>query len=157
MDRAGANLYRTVAMMEERLDATPIITQIPIGIEKQFRGIVDLASMTTHTYPGVKLDMSETKHSLLSTWPQSKTDTPTLILPPDGTSDTAAEVLFTDALLARETMIEQLAVLDEELGNAYAERSDWGGTTRGVLGTLVYIHLFVSWNLYMSYNVDCGL
>lgn len=42
MDRMGANLERTVSMIEERLGANPIIIQWPIGREETFQGIVDL-------------------------------------------------------------------------------------------------------------------
>ncbi len=45
MDRTGADFFRTVEMMEERLGATAIPVQIPIGSAEQFKGIVDLISM----------------------------------------------------------------------------------------------------------------
>lgn len=42
MDRPGADLWRTVQMIEERLHATPVALQIPIGVEADFSGVVDL-------------------------------------------------------------------------------------------------------------------
>ena len=42
MDRMGANFWRTVDMIKERLNGHPIPVQIPIGIEDTFRGVVDL-------------------------------------------------------------------------------------------------------------------
>ncbi len=42
MDRAGADFYRAVADMEDKLQANPIVMQIPIGAEDDFRGVVDL-------------------------------------------------------------------------------------------------------------------
>jgi elongation factor G len=42
MDRVGAELDRTVEMIRERLRATPVTLQIPIGAESAFRGVVDL-------------------------------------------------------------------------------------------------------------------
>lgn len=42
MDRVGASYWRTIDMIRERLNATPVAVQIPIGIEEDFRGIVDL-------------------------------------------------------------------------------------------------------------------
>lgn len=45
MDRIGANFYRTVEMMVERLGANPIIVQLPIGSESEFVGIIDLINM----------------------------------------------------------------------------------------------------------------
>lgn len=45
MDRMGANFYRCVEMIKDRLGARPLVTQLPIGIEENFKGIVDLVSM----------------------------------------------------------------------------------------------------------------
>lgn len=45
MDRMGANFYRCVEMMVDRLGTTPIVLQLPIGIEETFRGVVDLVRM----------------------------------------------------------------------------------------------------------------
>ncbi len=45
MDRTGADFFRTVEMMGERLGATAVPIQLPIGSAEQFRGIVDLISM----------------------------------------------------------------------------------------------------------------
>ncbi|MCK4575433.1 GTP-binding protein, partial [candidate division WOR-3 bacterium] len=45
MDRMGANFFRTVKMMEERLSAKPVLLQIPLGKEENFEGIIDLVCM----------------------------------------------------------------------------------------------------------------
>jgi elongation factor G len=45
MDRIGADFFRTVEMIRDRLDATPAVLQIPIGAEAYFRGMVDLIGM----------------------------------------------------------------------------------------------------------------
>jgi elongation factor G len=45
MDRLGADFARTVEMIRDRLDAVPAVTQIPIGSEGGFRGVVDLLEM----------------------------------------------------------------------------------------------------------------
>ena len=42
MDRVGANLKRTLAMIEERLHATPLLIQLPLDSESLFSGIIDL-------------------------------------------------------------------------------------------------------------------
>ena len=42
MDRIGSDFFGTVKMMVERLGANPLITQIPIGAEDRFIGVVDL-------------------------------------------------------------------------------------------------------------------
>jgi elongation factor G len=42
MDRIGSDFFGTVKMMVERLGANPLITQIPIGAEDRFIGVIDL-------------------------------------------------------------------------------------------------------------------
>lgn len=45
MDRTGANFYRVLDMMRERLGANPVPIEIPIGAEDTFEGVIDLMSM----------------------------------------------------------------------------------------------------------------
>ena len=45
MDKIGADFFRSVEMVKERLGATPCVLQLPIGAENQFEGIVDLIEM----------------------------------------------------------------------------------------------------------------
>ncbi len=45
LDRVGADFFRAVEMMKDRLDAVPLMLQIPWGLEDQLRGVVDLVSM----------------------------------------------------------------------------------------------------------------
>src|SRR2546427_3319014 len=45
MDRIGADFFRAVDMIKDRLDAKPAVFQIPIGAEGNFRGMVDLLGM----------------------------------------------------------------------------------------------------------------
>ena len=42
MDRMGANFWRTIQMIKDRLNGNPIPIQLPIGIEDTFVGVVDL-------------------------------------------------------------------------------------------------------------------
>ncbi len=42
MDRLGANFWRTITMIRERLNGHPVPIQLPIGIEDTFGGVVDL-------------------------------------------------------------------------------------------------------------------
>ena len=42
MDRIGADFERTVEMIRDRLDALPAVTQLPIGSESEFLGVIDL-------------------------------------------------------------------------------------------------------------------
>ena len=45
MDRMGANFFRCVDMIKDRLGAVPLVLQLPIGAEAEFAGIVDLVEM----------------------------------------------------------------------------------------------------------------
>ncbi len=45
MDRIGANFHRCVDMVKDKLGAVPLIIQLPIGNEKDFKGVIDLVSM----------------------------------------------------------------------------------------------------------------
>ncbi len=45
LDRTGADFFRCVDMIVDRLGATPLVTQLPIGIEADFQGVVDLVKM----------------------------------------------------------------------------------------------------------------
>ena len=45
MDRVGADFYRCLNMIEDRLGATPIVLQLPVGAEADFLGVVDLLNM----------------------------------------------------------------------------------------------------------------
>ncbi len=50
MDITGANFYRVVDMMKERLHANAVPIQLPIGAEMTFRGIIDLINMEADIY-----------------------------------------------------------------------------------------------------------
>ena len=50
MDIMGADFYRVVSMMRERLDCNAVPIQLPIGAEDEFRGIVDLVTMRAEVY-----------------------------------------------------------------------------------------------------------
>ena len=47
MDRPGADFFRVVRMMQERLKANPVPIVIPVGAEEHFTGVVDLIKMRT--------------------------------------------------------------------------------------------------------------
>ena len=79
MDRAGANFYRVVDQVKDRLNARPVPLQLPIGKEEEFSGIIDLVKMKaiywdkenmgiTHEYhdiPADYLDDAKKYHELL--------------------------------------------------------------------------------------------
>jgi elongation factor G len=54
MDRPGANPFRVVQAMRDRLNLNAILLQYPIGAEDNFAGIIDLIDMTAHTFAGEK-------------------------------------------------------------------------------------------------------
>ncbi|MBN2122981.1 MAG: elongation factor G [Deltaproteobacteria bacterium] len=51
-DRAGANPYRVVAQLQGRLNHNPVLMQLPIGLEGDFSGVVDLVSMKALAFQG---------------------------------------------------------------------------------------------------------
>jgi elongation factor G len=52
LDRTGASFERCVEMIKDRLKATPLVLQIPIGAEGDFIGVVDLIDMKALVWPG---------------------------------------------------------------------------------------------------------
>lgn len=55
MDRIGANFYRCVDMIVDRLGANPLVMQLPIGSEDNFLGVVDLVEMKSMIWRGDNL------------------------------------------------------------------------------------------------------
>jgi elongation factor G len=45
MDRAGADFFRVLEQMRDRLQAKPVAVQLPIGAEDEFEGVIDLVTM----------------------------------------------------------------------------------------------------------------
>ena len=71
MDRTGADFFKVVKQMKEKLRANPVPIQIPIGAEDKFQGVVDLVKMkailwndadkgVTFTYGDIPADLVET-------------------------------------------------------------------------------------------------
>jgi elongation factor G len=52
MDRTGADFERTVDMMVDRLQAVPLVLQLPWGVESDFHGVIDLVQMNAHYWEG---------------------------------------------------------------------------------------------------------
>ncbi|WP_066640572.1 elongation factor G [Desulfolucanica intricata] len=50
MDRVGADFFRGLSMIRDRLAANPVAVQIPIGVEENFRGIIDLVQNKAIVY-----------------------------------------------------------------------------------------------------------
>jgi elongation factor G len=96
MDRVGADYYRCIAMLRERLNAHPVPIQVPIGREDQYRGLVDLVSEAALVWD----EADETLGKEFQRVP----------VPPE-LADTVREW--------REKMIEALAEVDEGLMEKY--------------------------------------
>jgi elongation factor G len=116
LDRTGADFWRCVDMIRERLGATPVPIQIPIGSEDKFRGVVDLIAMKAIVY---------------------KDDD-------QGTSISIEEIpaeLMAEAKAHHEKMVEAVAEMDDELTHKFLEGHDLSTADikRGLrLGTLEY-------------------
>jgi elongation factor G len=96
MDRVGADFYRCLDMLRDRLGAHPVAVQLPLGHEDQFRGIIDLIEQTAYVW-------DENDESLGKEF--KKVPIP---------ADMAAHVAE-----YREKMIEGLAEVDEHLMEKY--------------------------------------
>lgn len=62
MDIMGADFYRVVSMMKDRLQSNAVPIQLPIGAEDSFRGIIDLVEMKAYIYLddlGEKIDVTD--------------------------------------------------------------------------------------------------
>jgi elongation factor G len=95
MDRLGADFHRTVTMINERLQSKALPIQLPIGSEKAFRGIIDLVENEVITFPD------------------------------DSNAATIEESSETPvALEHRQTLIENLAELDEQIMVSYLNGQD---------------------------------
>ncbi|KAF0123746.1 MAG: elongation factor G [bacterium] len=96
MDRVGADFFHVIDMMKNKLQANPIILQLPIGKEENFRGVVDLIKMKAMVYDESTLGAEFKEEEI----------------PPD----------LTDfALEYREKLIESVAEQDDILMGKYLE------------------------------------
>ena len=98
LDRTGANFWRDVDMITERLGVTPVPIQIPIGIEDTFVGLVDLVRMKALVW---RDDLGDTF---------DVTDVPADML------DEAAKW--------RENLLEAVSLVDDEIAHKYLEGED---------------------------------
>jgi len=61
MDRTGADFWRTVTMIAERLNANPVPVQIPWGVEAGFKGVIDLVEQKAIFFSGERDDQPEVR------------------------------------------------------------------------------------------------
>jgi len=114
MDRMGADFFRGVSMISDRLGANPVPIQLPIGAEDDFIGIVDLVTMSSTVYTD---DLGTTEeHNVI----------------PDNLLELATEY--------HEKLVEAVAETSEELmmkyleGTEITEQEIRDGIRRGVIG-----------------------
>lgn len=55
MDRVGADYFRVINMIRDRLDAKPLVCQLPLGVEDSFEGVIDLIRMKGIVWHGEEL------------------------------------------------------------------------------------------------------
>jgi len=95
MDRVGADFYRGMKMIKDRLGANPVAVQMPVGVEDSFRGVVDLVRNKAIIYTddlGARSEETE--------------------IPPE---------LVEEAGVLRDRLVEAVAELDEDLMMKYLE------------------------------------
>jgi elongation factor G len=100
MDRTGADFWRTVDMIVERLDANPVPVQIPWGAEADFNGVIDLIERKAVFFTGERNDPPEIRE-----------------IPAD---------LKEAAERARERLIEKVGEWDEHVMEKYIEGAEIG-------------------------------
>jgi elongation factor G len=70
MDRVGANFHGSVQTMVDKLGASPVVIQLPIGAEESFSGVVDLISMKELCWPmsgtGEKFEVRDISSEMLT-------------------------------------------------------------------------------------------
>jgi len=96
MDKVGADFYRSVEMIVERLGANPLVLQLPIGAENEYAGLVDLVKMKAVVWEEESLGAKFHEEEI-----------------PADLAERAAEY--------REKLVEAAVELDEEAMEAYLE------------------------------------
>jgi elongation factor G len=101
MDRVGADFLAAVASITERLNANPIVIQLPVGSEGGFRGVIDLIEMKAHIW--------QDDNGMGDRW---------------DTGDIPADMAAA-AVKWRHTMLEKIAETDEEMLEKYLEDGEF--------------------------------
>ena len=99
MDRVGAEFHRCVEMITDRLGATPLVIQLPWGVESDFRGVIDLVRMRALLWQT-----------------EGKGDKYDVVAIPDDHAEAAR--------LWRDKLLETIAENDEEMMEAYLEGTE---------------------------------
>ena len=105
MDKMGADFYFSVGTIRDRLHATPIVMQLPMGAENDFVGNIDLLTMEALTYPAKDDKGNDTLGSVVERGPI-----------PAEYQEKAEEY--------REALVEAAAEGSDELTEAYLENGE---------------------------------
>ncbi len=105
MDKMGADFYFSVGTIKDRLHATPIVMQLPMGAENDFVGNIDLLTMEALTYPAKDDKGNDTLGSIVERGPI-----------PEEYQEQAEEY--------REALVEAAAEGSDELTEAYLENGE---------------------------------
>ncbi len=105
MDKMGADFYFSVGTIRDRLHATPIVMQLPMGAENDFVGNIDLLTMEALTYPAKDDKGNDTLGSIVERGPI-----------PAEYQEKAEEY--------REALVEAAAEGSDELTEAYLENGE---------------------------------
>jgi len=116
MDRDGANFTRCVEMIADRLGATPLVTQLPIGSYDKFVGIVDLTRMVALFYEGDDLGATWEEIEVPSVAFNIKTSQMDLISEDQDILNTLRD--------KRAELVENAAAVDEDAMEEYFENDD---------------------------------
>jgi elongation factor G len=99
MDRVGAEFHRCVDMITDRLGATPLVIQLPWGVEADFRGVIDLVRMRALLWQT-----------------EGKGDKYDVVGIPDDHAEAASEY--------RDRLLETIAEHDDEMMELYLEGTE---------------------------------
>jgi len=75
LDRVGADFFRVVEMIKERLNAVPLTIQIPWGLEDQIKGIIDLVSWRPFCGKMIPWVRTTAEFPFLTRWPKKLSST----------------------------------------------------------------------------------
>lgn len=113
LDRLGANPFRVLESLKEKLNLNPLLLQYPIGMEEQFEGIIDLIEMEANYFEG---ENGENR-----------------------VSKPIPEHLKDEAQAARERLLDQISILSEAMmekllaGKAVPKQMIWDAIRQGTL------------------------
>ena len=118
LDRVGASFFGTVEMMKERLNANPLILQLPIGSEDDFAGVIDLINMKQTVWEddtlGETYTTEDIPHDLIETAEEHREKLVETIAEVD---DNIMEAYLSETLIAPESLLAAIrrATIDLKL------------------------------------------